>query len=505
MLICTTILVLFCLQACGDNNTPKITDDDERKVLNTKEPTLTYQDDYEMTDFTDEEMQIYNELFDINSKISIDIDISKKQMALIQRDYEDYSAMGGKSQTYRMADKVTITINDKVYEIEEVGIRMKGNTSRNNFCASDGSKIYNLIHFRLSFDETFDDETVYGSDAKVWDDEEERKARKKRTFAALEKMEVKWNYCYDETYIREYYAHEMFNSFGVLAAKVNLASFDINNVHCGVYTIFEPVDDLFLEKNLPKEDLGGDLYKCAWTMVGATYTQNVTYGIEDGMTAYNYDLKTNKKTSEHYSLWNLLNVLNQSNLSKEDFESVVDVDRWISFAAVSYFTANPDDMRNNYNNHYLYFLKSSGKAIFIPYDYDRTLGVTAGWDPTGNGLTMASPYSQWAQGAQEYQVNPLYLNTVSRGGYYVNEYRAKLLEISESKWMDPLNYNDYFLIAKDNYSNLTIPSQSFDNVSNQDLRFADNIETRKYNVPISSFMKAIKNTVNDKIDDYIAN
>ena len=33
----------------------------------------------------------------------------------------------------------------------------------------------------------------------------------------------------------------------------------------GVCNIYGPVDDIFLERYLPKEDLGGDLYKAAWT------------------------------------------------------------------------------------------------------------------------------------------------------------------------------------------------------------------------------------------------
>ena len=56
------------------------------------------------------------------------------------------------------------------------------------------------------------------------------------------------------------------------------------------------------------------------------------------------------------------------------------MDNFLKFEAVSYFLGNPDDLRNNYNNYYIYFNKSTGKMIFIPYDLDRCLGVTNGWD-----------------------------------------------------------------------------------------------------------------------------
>ena len=42
----------------------------------------------------------------------------------------------------------------------------------------------NMCSFKLSFDEAFDDKDDYGTSAKVWTDEEARKARKKRKFAS---------------------------------------------------------------------------------------------------------------------------------------------------------------------------------------------------------------------------------------------------------------------------------------------------------------------------------
>ena len=52
--------------------------------------------------------------------------------------------------------------------IGEVGVRMKGNTSRTDFY-SDDEGMYNLVHFKLSFGETFDEEEYYGADANRWE------------------------------------------------------------------------------------------------------------------------------------------------------------------------------------------------------------------------------------------------------------------------------------------------------------------------------------------------
>ena len=58
-----------------------------------------------------------------------------------------------------MCDLV-ITINSDQYYINEVGIRMKGNTSRSNFY-DENSGIYNYIHYKLKFTETFDSTDDY--------------------------------------------------------------------------------------------------------------------------------------------------------------------------------------------------------------------------------------------------------------------------------------------------------------------------------------------------------
>ena len=135
--------------------------------------------------FDEEELAIYNALFDVNNKIKVKVTISQEEIQKIQADYKRYS----KSPVYRIAEKVTFDINGAIYEIEDVGIRMKGNTSRRDLYGDDGR--FYLTHFRLSFDETFDDEEYYGSEARVWDSEEERKERKKRTFATLSSLELK--------------------------------------------------------------------------------------------------------------------------------------------------------------------------------------------------------------------------------------------------------------------------------------------------------------------------
>ena len=429
--------------------------------------TGTFNVDSDTLPYTQEE--IYTQLFDINNKVEIDIDMSNAELQKMQDDYNKYSGMGSKSPIYRMADlDVTITTDtDKyTYHVDEVGVRMKGNTSRTAFY--DSSKgIYNLVHLKLDFQETFDDDDYYGTDAKVWpSDEVARDARKDRTFATLEKIDMKWNRCDDTSYIKEYYAYETYRANGVLAPHTNLASIDWGGIHTGVYTIYEPIDKIFLEKYLPEEDQGGDLYKVGWAgnnNGSFTSTNSIGKEDEDNVEFYAYDIKTNKKTTDHSALTNMINKLNGGLLTKEEVAELIDMDEFLKFAAVSYFMGNPDDIRNNYNNYYVYFLKSTGKAMFIPYDFDRCLGMRAQWDPTGDGCSTDNPFSDKALGTNEDQKNPVFIYTVDEGGYYVNEYAEVLEKVAANKWLTTSNFDKYFNIAKANYSSETTPSKSFEN------------------------------------------
>jgi hypothetical protein len=249
----------------------------------------------------------------------------------------------------------------------------------------------------------------------------------------------------------------------------------------GVFTINEPVDKVFLSKRLPENALGGDLYKCGWAgNQNASFLSTDSIGIEDedAREFYAYDLKTNKKISAHESLVNLIGSLNSATVTKEDFGRLIDTGTFLPFAAVSYLLGNPDDMRNNYNNFYLYFRADNGKAVFIPYDYDRCLGITAHWNPTHTGVTDDDPFSAELLaidrndgGKDRTQQNPVILYSVAGGGYYVREYAALLAQIAQSDWFTLENFTEIFRIARTNYRFFAYPGKEFKNARGLHLSF----------------------------------
>ena len=390
------------------------------------------------------EESIYQQLFDINNKIEVELDVSEETLKQLQNDYETYEKKGSKSPIYREADlKITVTTEkDSVtYAIDNVGIRMKGNTSRTDFYDKEEGQ-YNLIHFKVDLGD--------------------------RTFATLEKLELRWNKNDDSTYLREYYAYEMYRDFGVPAPHINLTTMKVAGEHQGVFTICEPVDKVFIEKYVAKEDRGGNLYKCNWARIGANLTSKCTIGVENEEEGkfYNYDLKTNKSEADHTKMKNLISVLNSQDVTKEDIDRVVDMENFLAFEAVTYFTGNPDDIRNDYNNYYIYFLESSGKAIFIPYDVDRVFGLTKDWNPNGDALTSVDPFSTKAESMGKKQENPLYIRTVNRGGYYTKEFSDVLKNVAASKWLTTENFNGLYETVYAHYAGDTKPDKTYGNAKN---------------------------------------
>lgn len=491
-----TILILGCISFCfacakgktGDNEGAE--DSAKGEVINIDKDQLPYSQE-----------EIYEQLFDVNNYIEVNVDISDEELDKIQKDYEEYSGKWSKSPIYRQANlEITIkTEKDQyTYLIEDIGIRMKGNTSRTDFYSEEEGQ-YNLIHFKIDFQETFDDEKYYDAPIDWSEDKDGRKARKNRTFATLENIDLRWNRNDDCTYIREYAAYEMYREQGLLAPHTNLASTDVGGEHQGVFMIYEPIDKIFIEKYVEEADQGGDLYKAGWTRNGADLSYKCTVGIEDedaGM-FFNYDLKTNKKTSQGEIMENLISALKDKGISKEEIADLVDMDYFVKYEAVSYFIGDPDDARNNYNNHYVYFLNSTGKAIFIPCDLDRCFGVTNGYNPNGDAMTSADPYSTEALGAGEKQMNPLYKKTVCKGGYYIEEYTDALIQVFSSKYLNFNKFEEIYKIAKANYSSKTTPSKTYHNSEAHKFYFSleksDGLNSKHGNASVAEYLSAKKN------------
>ena len=472
-----------------------------------KEVDPSENEDSTKEEVTTDDPGIVSEFFNLNNKVIIDIEISDSELALIQKDYEEYSSFGSKSPIYRKCN-LRIQINNSEYYYKEVGIRMKGNTSRRDFYSKrDG--IYYLIHYKLSFSETFDDSEYY-KEPKVWD-ETERDLRKNRTFGGMEKLDLKWNKNFDKTFVREIYCYDLFRERGLFAPHATIGNINITNKgemkSLGLYTIIESVDKSFIERYLPEGDQGGDLYKVGWgtngqgTILGGTLGINTIngIGIEDEDSGYFpiYDLKTNKKTSNASSLQNLIKTVNNS----DALNTVVDMDYFIEFMAVNYIVGNPDDMRYHYNNYYLYFRGSDNMAIFIPYDYDRTFGITKDWNPSHTAMIGIDMYSNYTTELGS-QSNPLINKSICYDGLYIEDFRIKLLQIYSSSFFTIDKFEEYYRLGRDNYQNLVKPTiENIDYLyTDFDFEESDSYLETTSNYTVSKYFDGIKKYINNHID-----
>lgn len=455
----------------------------------------------ESTPPVSEDEVLYQQLFDPANKIELNVRMSDEELAKMQGDFDKYK---DSSPIYRMADlDVTITVpggEPVKYTIEQVGVRPKGTSySVFAFYSEEKGGLYRLLNLKISFQETFDKAEYYGQDVMQWDDPEAREARKNRTFATLEKLDLKWNATDDSTFVRESYCVEMFRHHGLLAPRTSLASVDWAGYHTGVYTMYEPIDKVFLNRNLPKEQQGGNLYKCAYQ---TRFDGKDSIGVENELAGlfYQFDLKTNKKTADHTQLNKLISVLNDDVPTKEELAEVVDMDYFLTFCAISYFLGNGDDMRNDTNNVYIYFRPTDGKMIIIPHDYNWGLGV-------GKDMTAEDPFGTTMLWLVEDQENPLFLYTVCRGGYYVREFADALNQVKTSEHLTTAAFDQRAKTAMALYKRLTKPSKEFINTKGKNLTFdlEKTAPVGQKNLSFADYVKAKLATwerYNSQVDDY---
>lgn len=362
---------------------------------------------------------------------------------------------------------LTYSVNGKSTTLEEVGIRMKGNTSRREYCDSEGN-FYDKCHYKLKLNETFDgDEYQNVNELKSyyheWENKSDRKARKNRTICDMEKLNIKWNKNYDGTLVKQSYAYKLFRDEGVITCHSTIAPTTINTQNDsinGTYEVLEEIDEVLISRYFSEEAAGGDLYKCSW---GATFANNHKVGNEIGVEDYSknfhpiYDLKTNKKKSNHSDLLNLISVINDkttnANEYKNKLEKVLNVKSFLTEEACAYLLGNPDDIRNNKNNFYIYFDSVNHKGHFIPYDFDRCLGIGKDWNPDGEYLKGVWPTSTKMKGNNSnYQENNLFWRTIINDNNYesiplvddyYNMYKAEIEKIINDKIMSVQSFEEY--------------------------------------------------------------
>jgi spore coat protein CotH len=350
------------------------------------------------------------------------------------------------------------TLAGKTYTYDEVGVRMKGNTSRAMICSSNGT-ISDVCHFKVSFKCTFDDDlysqSAFSAFKHTWSDSAARKERKARRFASMSKLDLKYlprndsNSSSYATYSQEMYCFHVFEQEGIVAPKAKWASLtfkDDKASKTSSYEAIEAVDEDFISHHFSAEETGGDLYKCSTYKSGSSYIKadlttsgaltsagtrvsSGKIGVEDCYNLYhpNYQLKTNDdgENSDFSKMVNFITTVNSvktGKSSQKSLENALDVQEFLTFEGVSYTLGNFDDQRNNYNNYFIYFRANDGKAVYIPYDWDWAFGGSV----MSSSQSTLKPYHT-STTHDSSNTNPLYWCTILSNSslqYALTDYRS---------------------------------------------------------------------------------
>ncbi|WBW99076.1 CotH kinase family protein [Oceanirhabdus sp. W0125-5] len=232
------------------------------------------------------------------------------------------------AEEYIFANKVIVNGN----EVENVGIRTKGNSSLGQVVSS-GSERYS---FKISFDEYDKGQDFYG----------------------LNQLILNNNFG-DPSYLREYLSYYIFREMGLPAPRTSYAEVYINDELKGLYLVVEPVDEAFVGTNFENAD--GDLYKPYMLDFGWQGDSIEDYG--------HMNLKTNEDSTDHSAFLNLIDVINNGG----DLEAVLNVDNILKYLAVTVGVVSLDSYPGAIP-HNFYIYEEDGKFSIIPWDFNQGFG-----------------------------------------------------------------------------------------------------------------------------------
>lgn len=327
-----------------------------------------------------------------------------------------------------------MTKGDYTWEADDIGMRLRGNTSRIRPQQGDN---YRQAHFKIDFEEWIEDDTI-----------EEGK------LAGCMKGIILKRFKDDPTYVREVFGYNFFRNNGIWTAPragytrlfINIIEEDgkPTELDYGVYAMIEEINKQFLkERSENTPEIGtkfngnkGNLWKCCWQSsdgpsMATDFDAYRSFGVEEifldetKSMRYDYDLKTNKDDlisarDEFIDFIYALNDLSTVEEIKAFYEKKMDVDLFLKTYACNVLLGMDDDYWNNKNNYYFYFDKK-GKCYFIPYDYDNILGTNC-FDDTATKNPIA-----WGRDG----VNAPLIEKLLSVPEYKKMYVDYLLELSE--------------------------------------------------------------------------
>jgi spore coat protein CotH len=332
----------------------------------------------------------------------IDIQISSDTLAFILSNVQS-----------TVEHKATFYWNDGLNKdtIENVGFRLRGNTSRQSAKKS----------FKIDF-------THFGS--KKFHGVSDLNLNGEHNDPSIMRAKLTWN---------------IMRMAGIEGPRSNHVRLYINNEYRGLYLNVEHIDDDYLEKR--NKDPKGQLFKCNY---GADFVYLGPNPAFYQTQAYEY--QNNNDEPDYYTLMLFIKALDDINNPdfKCNLEAIFDVDNYLKRMAIEVLVGHWDNPIYNKNNAYLYFNPKTNKFELLSYDTDNTFGI----DWLGIDWATRNIYS-WSNSQAK---RPIFTNLLTvqeykkRYGYYIDLYTKTIFNPNaldlpiESLFYKLKNYrvNDYY-------------------------------------------------------------
>lgn len=251
-------------------------------------------------------------------------------------------APGNEESNYHYHATFIFDNGEIIDTLEDVGFRLRGNTSRYSEKKS----------FKISFNTYEPGRKWYG----------------------LEKLNINGEHN-DPSIARSKIGWDLMREIGVPASRSNHVELYFNNQYIGVFINVEHIDEEFVQLRFGNND--GNLFKCLWPADLQYKGSNPNLYKEAPFGRRTYSLKTNTAEDDYSDIANFIDVLNNTPIGNLpcELEKVFNVDNYLKAVVVDVLTANWDGPIYNKNNFYLYHNLSTNQFEYIPYDLDNTLGI----------------------------------------------------------------------------------------------------------------------------------
>lgn len=262
---------------------------------------------------------------------------------------------GRYTEEYRPVSRLRYLRDGRVTELADVGLRPRGNTSRDK----------NRLPLRISLNETVRGQRLFG----------------------VEKLNLNPD-TNDPTLARRYLTHHLIGRLGIPTSLVTHVRVYANGHYLGPYILTENVDDRFVRRAFGDRD-PGPLFKCLWP---APLTERSAAELAAAVHEPHgprppgraYELQEGDEATAYEELAELARLL-QSGPSEEELRSALALDDLLWSLAVQALVGHWDGYWCNRQNYYLYRSPGDGLWHFIEYDTDNTFGIDyigydSGWD-----------------------------------------------------------------------------------------------------------------------------